>query len=310
MRKRFAIPLIAVVGAVPWFWFHPGIPPAEQPARFVSSLDFPGEADWVGGISGIDLTPDGKSFFLVTDRGHMARGRLVRASGILTEVVIESVREFTDKAGKVREFPHTDAEGIALDSDGQLFVSFEHAQRVLQYDQFESQEAKWPSYTTAWRALESNGGLEAVAVDSDGTIYTLPEAIASGATEALVYRKKRFAGWEQPFTLPVESAFKPVGADFGPDGLFYLLERAVYPFGFYSRVRRMSLTETGPSDLETVLVTPLHRHGNLEGLSVWQDQNGAIRLTMVSDDNFIPFFRGEIVEYRITDGVAQTDQGQ
>lgn len=39
------------------------------------------------------------------------------------------------------------------------------------------------------------------------------------------------------------------------------------------------------------------RHDNLEGLSVWQDAQG-VRLTMVSDDNFMFFQRTEFVEYR------------
>lgn len=42
----------------------------------------------------------------------------------------------------------------------------------------------------------------------------------------------------------------------------------------------------------------LGRHDNLEGLSVWRDAQG-LRLTMVSDDNFMFFQRTEFVEYRV-----------
>ena len=45
-------------------------------------------------------------------------------------------------------------------------------------------------------------------------------------------------------------------------------------------------------------------HGNLEGLAVWQDPAGQIRLTMVSDDNYLPFMRGQIVEYVLEHRVA------
>jgi hypothetical protein len=45
----------------------------------------------------------------------------------------------------------------------------------------------------------------------------------------------------------------------------------------------------------------VHRHGNLEGLAVWQDALGTIRLTMLSDDNFNSFQRSEFVEYRVAD---------
>jgi hypothetical protein len=36
---------------------------------------------------------------------------------------------------------------------------------------------------------------------------------------------------------------------------------------------------------------------NLEGLSVWRDIAGQIRLTLISDDNFRLLQRTEIVEY-------------
>ena len=41
----------------------------------------------------------------------------------------------------------------------------------------------------------------------------------------------------------------------------------------------------------------LARHDNLEGLAVTRAATGQIRLTMISDDNFNPFQRSEIVEY-------------
>ncbi len=38
-------------------------------------------------------------------------------------------------------------------------------------------------------------------------------------------------------------------------------------------------------------------HDNLEGIAVWRDDQGRMRLTMVSDDNFQFFQVSEIVEY-------------
>jgi hypothetical protein len=58
------------------------------------------------------------------------------------------------------------------------------------------------------------------------------------------------------------------------------------------------------TEIETVLQTRLGDHGNLEGLAVWRDTDGLLRLTMVSDDNFLSFLPGEIVEYVLSTGVA------
>ena len=310
MRRRFAIPLIAAVAVAPWLWFYPETPPATQPAQLSSAVPVPKTADWVGGISGIEVTDNGTAFFAVTDRGHLIQGTLTRApNGSLTDVSLTANRLLAQPAPKSEEVPRTDAEGLAQASDGTLFVSFEHAHRIMTLDRFDTENPVEETHM-AWNALPKNGGLEALALQPDGTLIALPEAIARGATQALVYRQRPGERWEQAFTLPVDRAFKPVGADFGPDGAFYLLERGLYPFGFYTRVRRMQMTDNGVTGAETVLHTPLFRHGNLEGLSVWQDANGIIRLTMVVDDNFLPLARGEIVEYALPVGVAPDGQGQ
>lgn len=300
MRRRFKVPLICVMAAVPWFWFKPPAAPQIQRAEFVSALPLRGDDYWFGGFSGIEVSDDGQDVYLVTDRGHLAAGTLVRQDGQLTEITDLTGRPLVDRFGNVREFPHTDAEGLALDGQGRLNVSFEHAQRILRYDTLES-DAQWPSYTRAWRALANNSGLELVAVDAAGTLFTIPEGVADGAWEALVYRRLPNQAWEQPFTLPLEGRFVPVGGDFGPDGRFYLLERDLYPFGFRSRVRAMTVTDEGFEQIETLLETPLGRHGNLEGLAVWRDDEQRIRLTMVSDDNFHAPLRSEIVEYIVPD---------
>ena len=64
-------------------------------------------------------------------------------------------------------------------------------------------------------------------------------------------------------------------------------------------VRSFVVGDRGLSDEKTVLQTPIGLHDNLEGLSVWRDGAGDIRLTMVSDDNFIALQRTELVEYRV-----------
>ncbi|MEO9648404.1 MAG: esterase-like activity of phytase family protein [Roseobacter sp.] len=307
MRRRFAIPIIAAIGVAPWLWFFPQPPAPDLPAKFLAVADIETDADWMGGFSGLEISPDGGGFHTLTDRGYIAQGELIRVNGMLSSIQIDHSQPLRDRFGKQQEYPFTDAEGLAIDAEGRIYVSFEGAHRVLIYDTWES-PARWPSYTRAWRALSINQGLEALAVSPDGAIYSFPERVNTGATESLVYRKLPNGPWLQPFTLPVDREFAPVGADFGPDGLLYILERAIYPFGFYSRVRSMSVSPEGVDNIQTVLQTRLGKFGNLEGLSVWRDDTDMLRLTMVSDDNFYPFMRGRIVEYGIDQGVAMANQ--
>lgn len=79
-----------------------------------------------------------------------------------------------------------------------------------------------------------------------------------------------------------------------------MLERLFTGYGFSSRVRRFDVSDNGLTNETMLIDTPALRHDNLEGLAVWQDASGAIRLTMISDDNEFALQRTEIVEYRVT----------
>jgi hypothetical protein len=48
-----------------------------------------------------------------------------------------------------------------------------------------------------------------------------------------------------------------------------------------------------------VLETKTGDFDNLEGISVWRDATGAIRVTMVSDDNFMFFQQTQLVEFSL-----------
>ena len=148
--------------------------------------------------------------------------------------------------------------------------------------------------------LPLNGSLEPLAVDARGALYTLPER--GPRDQPLKVYRYRDGRWDQPFSLPRKGALVPVGADFGPDGRFYLLERDFSGIlGFSSRVRRFAFGPHGPDAGETLFQTAPGRHDNLEGIAVWRDPAGHIRLTMVSDDNFSLFQRTELVDYVLTD---------
>ena len=64
-------------------------------------------------------------------------------------------------------------------------------------------------------------------------------------------------------------------------------------------MRSFALGEGGLTDERVEMESATGQHDNLEGLSVWRDGAGVIRLTMISDDNFSFFQTTEIVEYRL-----------
>lgn len=274
---------------------------ASQPhaAGFISAFTWVMQDDRFGGFSGIEMADDGLSFLALMDRGGWTRGTITRnADGVITAIDARPIRLLRGRFEAPLDPGRNDSEGLAVAPDGTVYVSFENVARVLRYDSIEGPARNLISPRDFGR-LQANSALEALAIGPDGTLYTLPERSGEMGRPFPVWRY-RDGTWDQPFALRRDGGYLAVGADIGPDGRFYLLEREFHGIlGFSSRVRSFALSETALSDERTELQSGIGQHDNLEGISVWQDAAGHIRLTMIADDNFNFFQRTEIVEYRI-----------
>lgn len=275
------------------------------PAVFVSSLVEEYDLPFFGGISGVELSDDGRKISLVIDSGLLIVGDLFRDGnddpGGLREWKLVPIKV---PPGTVRDLRAVDTEGIAI-TDAGIFVSLERIHEVWRIAPDGKLAERLPRHPD-FRRLQNNSSLEALAADEDGALYTLPERSGDWDVPFPVWRYAD-GEWTHAFDLPRRGRFLAVGADFGPDGRLYLLERRVLiPLGFATRVRRFTLGEGGVVDEETLLETALGTHDNLEGIAVWRDRNGDIRLTMVSDDNFSMFQETQIVEYRIPSSLDET----
>lgn len=266
-------------------------------ARFLGSLNWQMPQRWFGGFSGLELSADGRQMTAITDRGRLVRAHIRRAKDAIEGIDVQRSFPLHAHDGAPLIGQIVDSEGLAETPDGAVFVSFERIHRVARYPDptAPAQALRRPQ---SFRDLPWNGGFEALAIDSSGRLFALPEDVLNANGEVPVYRWAD-GTWSQPFGLPGDGDFLPVGADFGPDGRFYLLERDFGLLGFRSRVRSWVLTETGGLDERLHLQTDSRDHDNLEGLAVWRDPAGRIRLTMISDDNFLFFQRTEVVEYAI-----------
>ena len=71
------------------------------------------------------------------------------------------------------------------------------------------------------------------------------------------------------------------------------------------RLYKPVLDEAGITGEEVLLESALLEHDNLEGIAVWSPAPGHIRLTMISDDNFFPLQSTQIVEYDLTESLAE-----
>jgi len=295
MRPSTFLPLI---GAGLLFLGLGGAAQTTTGAEYLGTYVWSGDGDMFGGFSGLELAADGNDFVAITDKGYITQGHLRREDSRISGVEASPLTELGDTDGGALDRYEGDSEGLALRDDGRIYVSFEAIHRVWTYSDPTS-EAAWLPRDPAFEKMQNNSSLEALAIGPDGALYTMPERSGKLSLPFPVYRY-RDGDWTNPFTIPRDGEFLPVGADFGPDGRFYLLERHLNGiFGFQSRVRSFLIEGDSISDEQVVLQTSTGTHDNLEGIAVWQDPAGDIRLTMISDDNFRIFQRTEFVEYRL-----------
>lgn len=251
-----------------------------------------------GGWSGLWMAPDGASLIAVTDQGHIGRAQVRRnAQGQITGISLTAFEPLRNARGERLRGYAADAESVTVAPGGEILVGFEIVDRVVAYDRIGGPGRELPR-PPAFRNLIPNEGIEAIAVDTAGTIYAIPEQTIMPGADFRVFRF-RDGRWTQPFRIPREGRFLPVGAEFGPDGWLYLLERDFRgALGFRNRVRRFRIEGDSITAQQRIFETRDARHTNLEGLGVWRDSDGWIRLTMIADNNFRRFLPNEVVEYR------------
>ena len=261
-------------------------------ARVASSYAWSLSDDRFGGFSGLHVFPGGARFMALTDSATMFEGRFLRdASGRLTGIDEVTITPLPDENGRPIRGIRGDSEGLAVAPDGRVFVSFEGVARLRIEDAGNGLPLRLPRHPD-FEGMQRNSSLEALAIGPDGALYTIPERSGRTTRPFPVYRL-RGETWDIPFSIPRRGAFLVTGADIGPDGLLYILERDFTGIGFRSRVRRFDLSGGGE---ETLFQSRTGEYDNLEGISVWQDGAGRRVVSLISDDNFRWFQRTEIVE--------------
>ena len=263
--------------------------------RYLGSYTWHIDHPQFGGFSGLELTDDGKRFVAITDRGRMISGTLQRDGAQITDIAAGPFVFLHNAAGEVLRLPDNDTEGLAVLRDGRTAIAFERDHGVQFFAEDGTPETPMMR-DPIFDGLDTNASLEALAAGPDDALYAIPERSGRANWPFPVFHW-RGGNWQRLFDIPRRGSFVVVGADIGPDGRLYLLERDFVVIGFRTRVRRFDLQ--GGAEVR-LLQTGIGVHDNLEGISIWQDPDG-LRMTLISDDNFRRLQKTEFVEYRLTD---------
>ncbi|WP_460272774.1 esterase-like activity of phytase family protein [Celeribacter sp. ULVN23_4] len=271
-----------------------------------AELSYLGSYTWVsadarvGGLSGLELSQDGLSFWALSDRAMLFHGDLKRDDkGVVAGAYVKTAQGFLTSEGKPLPRYSDDSEGLAVTDDGKIFLSFEGNHRVAEMDPETGWLTDLPRHPD-FAGMQNNSSLEGLAADQAGHLYTLPERSGEMTRPFPLYRYTVGQGWDRPWSIPRDgnTDFLPVGLDIGPDGKLYVLERWFTGLGFATRVRRFDFGPDGPTNEEILLRTLTGTHDNLEGIAVWGTPED-VRVTMISDNNFKFFQRTEFVDYQV-----------
>jgi hypothetical protein len=271
------------------------------PKGFLSQYEWPSDDPRLGGLSALELSDDGTGVTILSDQGAWSQGVIARnAAGLISGITLSRFETLKGKTDAPLGKGRTDSEGLAIAPDGTAYVSFEGVARVLRYAELGGLAENLPS-PPEFTEMQTNSALEALAIGPDGALYTMPERSGDLAKPFPIYRFKKGV-WDHDLSLPRSGDFLPTGADFGPDGKLYVLERDFHGLmGFASRLTRYEVGGAGLGAGEVMFQSPTGFHDNLEGVAIWRDTAGHLRATMVADNNFLPFLSSGLVEYRLPD---------
>ncbi|MFC3644239.1 esterase-like activity of phytase family protein [Aquibium oceanicum] len=279
------------------------------PLEFVGGLEM-SSSDWdFGALSAFRFLEAGTRFVGVADTGFWFFGTVARdETGRPVGFDDFTMQQMVDEKGDIiGEKWNTDAEGLAV-RDGVATVGFEREHRVSEF-RLTPEDMKAPlrdlDFLVPAHELRRNRGFETIA-------FAHPHGIHEGARvvvseKSLDRRGNIFAAIiEGPakgvFTVARRGEFDITDGAFLPGGDLLLLERSYsVGKGVGMRLRRIhgeSIMPGALADGPILMEADMgYQIDNMEGMDVWRRGDGALMVSVVSDDNHSLLQRNLYLEF-------------
>ena len=250
-----------------------------------------------GGFSGLVIQDDGSEALILTDKSFFFVLKLKRNDDdFLTGYSLIRKGRILSSKGEPLNGRNTDSESIVIDENNNYYISFESNHRIMMHTKVEGAGVFIPKHPM-FRKLSVNKGIEALAIDNKDRLIAIPEKPPSGISDIPIFRLQNNK-WEIIKYVKIKDGFLVTDAEFLPQGLLLILERKFsWTQGFKTRFRLISLNDFDNKKPITVFTSAANQFDNLEGMTLWKDKKGAVRILTVSDDNFHPLQQSEIREF-------------
>ncbi len=250
-----------------------------------------------GGFSGLLIKNEGTEALVVTDKSFFFVLELRRDDNdFLTGYSVIKKGRILSSKGEHLNGRNTDSESIAKDADNNYYISFESNHRIMMHTEVEGKGIFVPKHPM-FRKLSVNKGIEALAIDNENRLIAIPEKPPLGISDVPIFRLQN-NNWEIIKYVKIEDNFLVTDAEILPMGFLLILERKFsWTQGFKTRFRLISLDKFDNTEPIIVFTSTANQFDNLEGMTLWKDKKGEMRILTVSDDNFHPLQQSEIREF-------------
>lgn len=237
----------------------------------------------LGGLS--DMVMDAKgALAAISDEGDLLQAKVLTGpDGQLSGLDQAQIAPLLGLDGKAlpNKF-EADAEGLAVWPNGDLIVSFEHDHRIWLYPAAGGAPQPLPMPDIA---MPPNDGMEGLSLAPSQGLDAYWVGVEAGGI--WLCRIKTDCKAYPALPLPPQG-YRLSGLREGPDGQLFILHHSWNPAQGSRIVLSVIAGPAGPApkSVQTLSLAPPLSTDNFEGIAVTKAADGALRIYLLSDDNF------------------------
>jgi hypothetical protein len=267
-----------------------------------------------GGVSALNLEPDGARFLAITDNGSWLRGRIVYQDGKLAGIADAEMAPILGSDGKpLAARGWYDVESLT-ELDGMHYIGIERVEQIVRFN-FRRDGLLARGVPIAvppdFKSFVYNKSLECLTAPPKGSplagnliVITERSLDSAGNHRSFLIKTDRGGDHVERFSVARSDDFDVTDCTILPPGDLLLLERRYSPArGVAMRIRRIPLGLIRPNALADgkVLIKAdlAYQIDNMEGIAVHRNADGETIITLVSDDNFSFVQRNLLLQFTL-----------